>query len=168
MRKKTVVLCVAAVLTVGLLATTPLVLVLTSWANGGERSLDGKKISIQANEYFFPSNSAERVLIGRLFSRRSLIEVARTDMRGDDLSQFVTAECKVLKCTKVTRTKRDVSGNFVEVIEQHYVEDSINHVQARFWTDHNSVVVRFSGPDTEYGLASSSIERKLEEVSKTR
>jgi hypothetical protein len=157
----------AVVAIVALVIGTPIVLLVTTWANGGERIIDGTKLSLQLNEYFFPSSSNDHLFIGRLFSKRTLIEVEKDQVGSDARSQLLDAECKALKCTKMLKSKLSVNGKTVDLAEQHYRDDDLTpRVQARFWIEPSPLVVRFSGPEAEYFNSKPTVDRFLDRISR--
>jgi len=145
---------------------TSLLLLGVTWLDRSAFALDGATISLRPDEYFYPGNTTELVLVGRLFSRNAILAVEKQSQSAGERDDVVNAECGVFKCRGTRNASSINRGKRIDMTEQHYEgDDHAAHVQVRYWLEGSRYVVRFRGRAAEFARFEGTIDRFLEQLS---
>ena len=170
MKRLTIALgmAVIALLLVALIAGRPAVLLLSTWVEGKQRQVEGATISLSWTEYFYPGNTQTHVLIGRVFSPRSILEIERQNLSTSDLERVFAFECTVLHCTARESVTNSFNGTPVDVYKQSYNYKGVPYIQARYRLASSMHSLRFNGPASEFGESKGTVDRLLGQLAATQ
>jgi hypothetical protein len=145
------------------------IFLLNTWWHGSKITLLGTTISLQFGEYFFPPVELNRALVGRFFSKNGLLELSSAGVNFEQGRLATKKECEIRSCAKRVDRSLVVNGKKVDSIELVYKDQESNdNVKSFHWVEGSQIVVRFSGPPSDYAEFKATIDGVVEQISRSR